>query len=163
MSQIAVQKYDDFETIPETLLRNVEAITDSIRQRAFDLFQRGVNSSDLQDWLEAEKDVVLSPATELVDQDKEFSARIAVPGFNAKDIQVSATPDALIIEADSTHTHDEKSGAVCFCEFSEKKLFRRIPLPASINVDKVMASLDKGILQITAPKAASKQMTAGAA
>jgi HSP20 family protein len=102
----------------------------------------------------------LSPASELVDHDKEFSARIAAPGFNAKDIQVSAMPEALIIEADAAHTHDEKSGSICLCEFSEKKLFRQLPLPVSINVDKVTAWLDKGVLHITAPKAMPKQMAA---
>jgi HSP20 family protein len=106
--------------------------------------------------------VVWSPASELVDDKKEFRARIALPGFDAKDIQVSAMPDALVIQADATHTHEGKSGNVCFCDFSAKTLFRRLPLPASIDVDKVTASVDKGILEVTAPKATPKQMTAGA-
>jgi HSP20 family molecular chaperone IbpA len=71
-------------------------------------------------------------------------------------------PDALVIQADATHTHEGKSGDVCFCEFSEKKLFRRLQLPASVDVDKVTASVDKGILEVTAPKATTKQMTVGA-
>jgi HSP20 family protein len=116
----------------------------------------------VDNWLQAERDVVWSPASELVDDKKEFRARIALPGFDAKDIQVSAMPDALLIQADATHTHEGKSGNVRFCEFSEKNLFRRLPLPASIDVDKVTASLDKGILEVTAPKATPKQMTVGA-
>jgi HSP20 family protein len=105
---------------------------------------------------------VRSPTSELVDDKKEFRARIALPGFDAKDIQVSAMPDALVIRADATHAHEGKSGNVRFCEFSEKNLFRRLPLPAPIDVDKVTASVDKGILEVTAPKAAPKQMTVGA-
>jgi HSP20 family protein len=164
MSQIAIHKCKNLETTPQTLLEHLEAITDSIRKRAFNLFQNrnGQNGSDLDDWLKAERDVVWSPASELVDDKKEFRARIALPGFDAKDIQVSAMPDALVIQADATHTHEGKSGNVRFCEFSENKLFRRLPLPASIDVDKVTASVDKGILQVTAPKATTKQMTAGA-
>ena len=164
MPQVAIKKSKDLETIPQTLLRSMEAIVDSIRQRAFNLFQsrNGANGSDVEDWLQAERDVVWSPAAELVDDEKEFRARIAVPGFDAKDIKVSATPDALIIQAEATHTHEGKSGNVCFCEFSGKKLFRRLPLPASADVERVTASMDKGILQVTAPKATQKQMTAGA-
>jgi len=164
MSQVAINKCKNPETTPQTLLEHLEAITGSVRKRAFNIFQNrnGENGSDLDDWLQAERDVVWSPAAELVDDKKEFKARIALPGFDAKDIQVSAMPDALVIRADATHTHEGKSGNVCFCDFSAKKLFRRLPLPASIDVDRVTASMDKGILEVTAPKATTKQMTAGA-
>lgn len=164
MSQVAIYKCKNTETTPQMLMEHVEAITDSIRKRAINIFQNrnGENDSDLDDWLQAERDVVWSPASELVDNKKEFRARIALPGFDAKDIQVSAMPDALVIQADATHTHEGKSGDVCFCEFSGKKLFRRLQLPASVDVDKVTASVDKGILEVTAPKATTKQMTVGA-
>ena len=117
MSQVAIYKCKNPETT--MLLEHVEAITDSIQKRAFNIFRNrnGENGSDLDDWLQAERDVVWSPASELVDDKKEFRARIALPGFDAKDIQVSAMPDALVIQADATHT------------------------------------VDKGILQVTAPKA----------
>jgi HSP20 family protein len=164
MSHVAIYKCKNSETTPQTLLKQVEAITDSIRERAFNLFQNrpGGNGSDVDDWLQAERDVVWSPASELVDDEKEFKARIALPGFDAKEIQVSAMPDALVVQADTTHTHEGKNGAVCFCEFSGKNLFRRIELPASIDVDKVTASVEKGILEVTAPKATAKQMTVAA-
>ena len=164
MAQIAINKCKDLETIPQPVLDQARTITEGIRQRAFDLFQsrNGGNGSDLDDWLKAERDVVWSPASELVDDKKEFRARIALPGFDAKDIQVSAMPDALVIQADATHTHEGKSGNVRFCEFSENKLFRRLDLPAPVDVDKVTASMDKGILQVTAPKATANQMMAGA-
>ena len=164
MSQVAVSKCSNSETTPPTFLEKMEAITDSIRKRAFEIFQHrgGGLGSDVQDWLEAERDEVWSPAAELVEDDKEFTARIALPGFDAKDIEVSALPDALVIQAGATHTHEGKKGNVHFCEFSEKELFRRLDLPASVDVDKVTASMDKGMLLVTAPKAAPKQMTAGA-
>ena len=164
MSQVAINRCKSPETTPQTFLEQMKAITDSVRNQAFTIFQNrnGGNGSDVDDWLQAERDVVWSPASELVDDKKEFRARIALPGFDAKDIQVSAMPDALLIRADSTHTHEGESGNVCFCEFSEKNIFRRLPLPASIDVDKVTASVDKGILEVTAPKATPKQMTVGA-
>jgi len=164
MSQVAISKYRNPETTPQTLLDQVKAISDSIRERAFNIFQNrnGASGSDLGDWLQAERDLVWSPASELVDDEKEFRARIALPGFDAKEIQVSALPDALVIQANATHTHEGKSGNVCFCEFSGKQLFRRLELPASVDVDKVTASADNGILQITAPKATAKQMTVAA-
>lgn len=164
MSHVAIHKCKTADTTPQGLLERIESVTESIRKRAFELFQKhdGKLGSDVEDWLEAERDVVLSPASELIDEDKDFKVRIAVPGFDAKDIEVSALPDALVIEAVSSHTHEGKDGAVCFCEFSEKQLFRRLGLPATVDVDRVTASLDKGILQVTAPKAAAKPLVAAA-
>ena len=165
MLLVAIYKCKNSKTTLQPLLERIEAgITDSIRKRACDIFQHrnGGNGSDLDDWLEAERDVVLLPASELVDDENEFRARIALPGFDAKDIQVSAMPDALVIQADTTHTHEGQEGNVCFCDFSEKQLFRRLNLPASIDVDGVRASVDKGMLQVTAPKATASQMAAGA-
>src|SRR5450759_257660 len=154
MSKVPIYKCKNPETTPQMLLEHVEAVSDVDKRQAINIFQNrnGENGSDLDDWLQAERDVVWSPASELVDDEKEFRARIALPGFDAKDIQVSAMPDALVIQADATHTHEGKSGDVCFCEFSGKKRFRRLQLPASVDVDKVTASVDKGILEVTAPK-----------
>ena len=164
MSQVAIQKCKSYKTIPQTFLQRLEAITESIRKQAFLISQHrcGGIGSDVDDWLQAEREVVLSPTSELVDDEEEFRARIALPGFDAKDIQVSAMPDALVIHADANHTHEGERGDVRFCEFSGKTLFRRLELPAPIEVDKVSASLDKGILKVTAPKKTPLQTTARA-
>jgi HSP20 family protein len=164
MSQkVSVEKCKNGDT--NRLWERLNAIADEIRRRAFSRFERRgqTNGWDLDDWIEAEREVVWSPATELVEGKKEFQARVALAGFDAKDVEVTATPEALIIEAEKTHTHDAKEGNVHFCEFSGKKLLRRIDLPRAIDFNKVTASLDNGILQVNAPKAAqSKQMSAGA-
>jgi HSP20 family molecular chaperone IbpA len=164
MARIEIKRCEDRESIPEAVSEQARAITEAIRRRAYDLFQsrKDGNGSDLEDWLQAEREVAWVPASELVEGDTEIRARIALPGFDAKEIEVSAMPDALVVRADATHSHEGKSGKVCFCEFSHQKLFRRLDLPAPIDVDKVSASLDKGILQVVAPKAAKKQMAAAA-
>jgi len=161
MSKVTVQVQTE---TTQTLMERMEALTDAIRKRALAIFQshNGGNASDLDDWLQAERDLVWSPASELVNGEKEFVARIAAPGFEVKDVHVSALPNALIIEGDTTHTHESTNGNVCFCEFSEKSLFRRLDLPEAIDPDKVTASLDNGILQVTACKATAKPMAAAA-
>ncbi|HXP88862.1 MAG TPA: Hsp20 family protein [Bryobacteraceae bacterium] len=143
----------------------LNTIVEEIRQSAFSRFEgRGqTNGGDLDDWLRAEREVVWCPASELVEAKDDFQARVALAGFDAKDVKVTATPQALIIEAEKTHTHDAKEGDVRFCEFSDKKLLRRIELPTDIDIDKVTASLDNGMLRVNAPKAAqSKQLSASA-
>lgn len=164
MANVSVEKCREPETLPETLLQKISAITDEIRQRAFSLFERRGRTAgaDVDDWLEAEREVVWSPASELIENKNDFRARLALPGFEPKDLEITATPDALVVRAESAHTHEDKEGEVCFCEFSGKTMFRQLHLPAEIDVDKVTASLDKGILELVAPKASAKRLQVAA-
>lgn len=163
MTPIAIHRFEDQETMSPTLLERAKAMVETIRRRAFELFERrhGAKGSEMEDWLQAERDVTWSPA-ELVDEEKAFKARVELPGFEAKDIDVTATPDAILIRAESAHTHEGCDGNVCFCEFSGRNVFRQFDLPSPVDVGKVTASVDKGILQVTAPKAKASEMAVGA-
>jgi len=116
----------------------------------------------VDDWLQAEREIVWAPASELIENKDDFRARIALPGFEAKELEITATPNALVVRAESTHTHEGKEADVRFCEFSGRKMFRRLDMPADIDVDKVTASLDKGMLEVTAPKAKAKRLQVAA-
>jgi HSP20 family protein len=85
--------------------------------------------------------------------------RVAVPGFDAKDIHVTVTaiPGALIVNAQAKHNHEQSEGDVYFCEFGRRHLYRQIDLPAPINPDKVTANLEHGVLQLTAEKAVDSE------
>ena len=93
-----------------------------------------------------------APLAEVTENDKEVVLRVQAPGLEPDNIQVTATPDSILIQAEVTHRHEESNGKVCFCEFAER-LLRRFDLPAAIDVNKVSASLEKGILRIAATKA----------
>lgn len=63
------------------------------------------------------------------------------------------------LPAYATHSRKGQGGNVPFCEFSDKSFFRRIGLAASVDVTELTASMNKGVLQGTAPKATAGQMT----
>ena len=159
MSPIAIEKASESGPQILPIFTEIANQFEMIERRAFDLFEQHGREfgRDLENWLEAERDMVSSPATELVDKDTEFRARIALPGFTAKDIHVAAMPDAIVVKADAIHRHEKTDANVCFCEFSQKKLFRRLPFPSAVDVDKVSAALDNGVLEVTAPKAVAKK------
>ena len=126
-------------------LQPANAITAAIRDRAFELFQLrdGLSGgSDLSDWLHAERDVMTTPTAELRDSAKAFKASIALPGVDAEGVHVTAPPAAIVVQAAS------------------QRIYARIDLPAAVNVDRVTASLDKGILRLTAPKMPAPKMPA---
>lgn len=164
MAQVAINRCSDLESAPRLVLEQTRAIKQAIQQRAFDLYRSHPDDHNCaaEDWLRAEREVVWVPTAELIETDKEWRARIAVPGFAAKDLQVSATPKSLIVQASDGHSRAQAKGNVSFCEFSSKRLFRQINLPSPIDFNKVSASLDRGILAVIAPKAAVKLKSAAA-
>ena len=94
--------------------------------------------------MRAEREIAWASEAELIEKDMELEARIALPGFDPKDIDVGAAPYSLVVSAETAHRHDQNDGSVRFCEFSGKKLFRRIYTPAGVDCDSVSASLDEG-------------------
>lgn len=162
MSNVLIERIHEAETGALSLRAETERVVDAIRRRAFHHFlARGGNSgSDLDDWLRAERELIWSPGAELMENDKELALRVHAPGFEPGDIKITVTPDSVLIEAEAAHRHEKSNGKVHFCEFTRKSI-RRFDLPEAINVDKVSATLDKGILQVVAAKAqaASKGRT----
>ena len=106
-----------------------------------------------EDWLNAERDLLRSCESELIEQDGKFEIRMNAPGFGPSGVKVTASPDALIVTASSSHTHKKNEGNVRFWEFGQKSLFRRFDLSEPINLDNVTADLNKGVLYLTAAKA----------
>ncbi|HYA18166.1 MAG TPA: Hsp20 family protein [Bryobacteraceae bacterium] len=154
MSQIAITRVRDEKESP-SVLEDLKALAARVRDRAFAIFEkRGAGGGkDLDDWLEAERELILSTESELSEKDSRFELSIAVPGFAPKDLEVTALPDALIVRGESAQERKSKEGNVEFRE--EKQLLRRFDLPGEIDVDKVSADLEKGVLHVTAAKAAA--------
>jgi HSP20 family protein len=159
MSNLIAEKFHDTERTDALIFRELKKVLDVTQRRAFDLFQqRGAQpGADLDDWLRAERETVWSPQSELLEDEGEIRLRIAAPGLEPKQIHVTALPETIIVKGETTHKHDGGNAAVQFCEFSEKTLFRRFNLDSRIDVDRVSATLDQGILRIVAPKVKSTQ------
>jgi HSP20 family molecular chaperone IbpA len=167
MANIAVTKVKKNGADHLPLVGEMKTLVERIRQRAYDLFQcrHVTDGSALDDWLKAERELIWAPASDLVEKNGQFQLRIAVPGFDAKEIGVTAFSDALTVRAQSAHRHEKDDGEVYFCEFGEKTLFRKFDLPAPIDVDKVTVRLENGVLQVLAgkDKSVSETVTATAA
>ncbi|MGP8248066.1 MAG: Hsp20 family protein [Bryobacteraceae bacterium] len=154
MQNVSVQKIHEPETAASSLFEEMNRVAEAIRRRAFDhfLMRGGIFGGDLDDWLRAERELVWTPGAEMTENDNEVTLRVQAPGLEPDNIKITVTPDSILIQAEVSHRHEEAGGKVCFCDFAEK-LFRRFNLPEAINMDKISATLDKGILQIVAAKA----------
>ena len=115
-------------------------LTEQIRQLAFQLFESrgGGDGRALDDWLEAEKELILAPQPEVVQKDGKFEIRLPAKGYKPEEIHVTVLPGALVVKAASENN------------VAQKTLLRTIDLPQPIDADRTTAKLEKGILYVTA-------------
>ena len=154
MAPIAVQKIRKPEAAA-SLFESIHGLFQDVQRRAFELFQQrgGAHGSDVEDWLRAEHDLVLNPQSKLLETEKEFKMEIAVPNLEAKDIIISALPESIVVQAQTTREEKvEEHGEMRLSEFREMRLFRRFDLLPGIDVEQVKATLENGMLTIVAAK-----------
>jgi len=156
MSQVAINKVEGTEKPALPIFEEIGKRLEAIQRRAFDLFEKRGRElgHEMEDWMKAEHELLGWPAAELAEQDGAYKMEIALPGFAAKDVEVTATPTGVIVHA---ATHGEKKTEkenVLWTEFGSNDVYRRFGVPAPIDVDKITANLENGLLRITAPKTA---------
>jgi HSP20 family protein len=155
MSNVTIQKVNGGEArLP--IFEELAQRFGEVRQRAFDLFEeRGRQiGREVEDWLRAEREVLGPAASEFAEKDDAYEVRVALPGFEVKDVSVTATPEGLIVHAATKQEKKSEKGQVIWTEFASNDVYRRFVTPNPIDVDRTKATLDKGVLLITVPKAA---------
>jgi HSP20 family molecular chaperone IbpA len=154
MSNVYIQRVREPEVEAEPVLARMNELFFDVQNRAFEIFARRgfMPGHALEDWLRAEREVLAAPPAELIDRDDEFQLNIAVPGFTADQVHPTATPREIVVVAEATSERSGDEGKLRWSEIGNRHLCRRIPLPQPINVDRVTATLDRGILTITAKK-----------
>ena len=138
------------------MFADLNAITNEIAQRAFDLFNgRGTDGLDMDDWLRAEAEVLKPVPVELSENDNAFTIRAEVPGFTPKELSVRADQSSIIIEGKKQGSKEQKDGnQVRYSEVKATNVRRRIELASPIDAENISANLNSGVLELTVPKAA---------
>jgi HSP20 family protein len=141
---------------PPSILDEMREMQDWIMRRAFEIFEKSGSmlGRDLENWTQAERELVWKPAFELCEKNGQFQVEVAISGVDAKDIDIEVTPEDIIVKANTQHQHTDQKGMVHYCEFETGKMFRMIHLPKKIDPDKVKAEFKNGLLRLTAEIAA---------
>jgi HSP20 family protein len=166
MSQIAITKAKDTEKHALPVFGELAKRFEATQRRAFDLFEKRGRElgHELDDWLKAEHEFLGWPAAELSEKDGAYKAEIALPGFEAKDVEVTATPSEIVVHAAMKQEKKGERDNVIWSEFGSNDVYRRFELPKLIEVEKVTANLENGLLRVIAPEIVKpKEVTAKAA
>ena len=124
--------------IGETILGEIEETYDRITRRAYEIFQErgGICTMDLEDWLRAEKELLLKPQVVVEEVDRRITVTICLGEVHPLDLELLITPDAMVIQAEDIA--------------ADKRIFRTVEFPRRIDVRKVVARYANGYLVVTA-------------
>ncbi len=154
------------ETLPvkktDSIFDDLQKMHERVMRRAHELFEgRGkFLGKDLDDWLQAERELLWKPSIELREKDHEFLLDIAVPGMDAKDLNIEVTPEDLVVKAEIRRENKEDKGKVHTSELESGSLFRAIRFPKKVDSEKVTAEFKNGMLTVKAPIAAEQRARA---
>ena len=149
-------------TMPEpasTFDHTLKEIYDDVSKHAYGFFvQRGYQHGyHFDDWLRAESELLQPVPIEISDNDDTLTVRAETPGFTPKDVEVRVEPTRLLIRGDAEKNKQRTQGKTIYSECQKSQLFRVLNLPTKINPDRVTATMQDGVLNITLPKAAASR------
>jgi HSP20 family protein len=137
---------------PHSILDEMNEMQDRIRRRAHEIFEQSgsIPGRNIENWTQAERELMWKPAFELSEKDGQFQLEAAIAGVDPKDIDIQVTPEDIIVRAETRHEHSEQKGMVHQCEFEAGTMFRAIHLPKKIDPDKVKAEFQNGLIRVSA-------------
>jgi HSP20 family protein len=99
--------------------------------------------------------VVWWPAIESYAKDGELHVRVALPGVDPKDVEVTVSDDHLTIRGERKAKTSEKDGGRYVREFAYGSFERTLLLPDGIDPATVQAKFANGMLDLTMPAPAA--------
>lgn len=146
---------------PQAIYGRMNELYDAISRRAFELFEGdgGIFGRDLDHWFKAEAELLHPAHVQIKESDDAIIVDAEVPGFNANELQLSLEPRRLTISGKKQSSSEQKKENVLYSERCSSELLRSVDLPVEVNASRASATLQNGILQLTAPKASAKSVS----
>lgn len=95
----------------------------------------------------------LTPRVDLLEEKDALIAKVDVPGIEKEDLAVTVEGESLTVKGSFKTGHEVKEKDYYFSERATGGFIRTIPLPCTVNTDKVTATLRNGLLEIRLLKA----------
>jgi HSP20 family molecular chaperone IbpA len=133
---------------------DLESQLEAVRRRAYELFlSRGATErTALDDWFDAEKEVLGWGAVPIAENEGAYEVDFTLPGFSAKDIEVTSSENEVIVYACATAARNEEEDGIAWNEYRANEVYRRFPWPTPVSMERISAELRDGVLHVHAPK-----------
>jgi len=140
---------------PADIFDRMARVYDSVARRAFEIFEGNGRSfgRDLENWLRAEAELLHPVHVDLAESDAGLAVRAEVPGFTAKDLEISIEPRRVTISGKRETKEERKDKKVIYQENCSDQIMRVIDLPVAVDGEKASATIKNGMLEVNMPKA----------
>jgi len=140
---------------PEKLFERINRIRDSVARRAFEIFSGSgqIAGRELEDWFKAETELLHPVHVNISEEENTLHVEAEVPGFEAKDLEVSVEPERITISGKKQTAQESKKGKTVYKEQCSNEILRVLDLPAEVETAKATATLKNGVLSLNLPKA----------
>jgi HSP20 family protein len=91
------------------------------------------------------------PAIESYTENGELHVRVALPGVDPKDVEVTVSDDTLTIRGERKARSEAREGGYYVREFAAGAFERSLRLPEGIDPGKVLAKFTNGMLELSMP------------
>lgn len=140
----------------ENLRREVDRVFEDFYPAAF-RFPFGERGFDLDLPFPREMMTGKALAVDFVETDKDFEVMADMPGMDEKDIEIKLANGVLTIKGEKSEESEEKRKDYYVSERSYGSFMRSVQVPEGVDMDKIEATLDKGVLVVRLPKSAEAQ------
>lgn len=102
-----------------------------------------------------------APAINVIENEKDYRVEVAAPGMTKEDFDIHlGDNNELVISMEKKNESEEKDNdgkKYLRREFSYTKFRQAFDLPDNVDVDKINASMNNGVLSIELPKVATEE------
>ena len=99
----------------------------------------------------------ISPAVDVCETDKGWNIHVELPGVKKEDIKIDASENAVTLTAESKYSKDYTRDNMRYQERRLGTYSRTIPLPNTVERDKIDANYKDGVLSLFLPKGEASQ------
>ena len=99
------------------------------------------------------EEMVWAPAIDVLEKEDKFLVKVELRGVKEEDVNVSLAGGTLTIEGEKKAESEVKTKGYYYRETSYGSFSRSITIPSTVDASKIEANYDKGVLEITLPKA----------
>ena len=94
----------------------------------------------------------LQPVVDIYENDANFVIKAELPGIDKKDIGIDVKGRVLTLKGERSSENEVEKDKYYRCERTFGRFERSFTLPGEINVDKINANYQDGVLKIEVPK-----------
>jgi len=94
---------------------------------------------------------------DFAETEKDYEVTADLPGMEEKDIEIKLVNNTLTIKGEKTEEKEEHEKDYYMSERSYGSFMRTMRVPEGVDMDKIEATLDKGVLTVRLPKTVEAQ------